>query len=242
MLKLLKYEMIQSYRQYLLTLSIFLILCVFAPFLPSFISDILSALIVFAFFGISIAILVNIITNFNRSMYKRPGYLTLTLPVSTEKLVGAKFLGSLIWVFVSSIVLSIGIVILVFIVGNISFSEIFEIFNIMIDAAAENIGLLTINIIDSIAMASSMILSFYAMITLTKTKYIPKYKTLLGIVIYVVILILGGSLLMWQPIDTFISGLGTDGIVWFNIILNIILSIGFYLLTIYLINNKIEVE
>lgn len=242
MLKLLKYEMIQSYRQYLLTLSIFLILCVFAPFLPSFISDILSALIVFAFLGISIAILVNIITNFNRSMYKRPGYLTLTLPVSTEKLVGAKFLGSLIWVFVSSIVLSIGIVILVFIVGNISFSEIFEIFNIMIDAAAENIGLLTINIIDSIAMASSMILSFYAMITLTKTKYIPKYKTLLGIVIYVVILILGGSLLMWQPIDTFISGLGTDGIVWFNIILNIILSIGFYLLTIYLINNKIEVE
>ena len=84
MLKLLKYEMIQSYRQYFLTLGIFLILCVLAPLLPDFISQVLSSLMIFAMLGISIAVLVNVITNFNRSMYKRPGYLTLTLPVSTE--------------------------------------------------------------------------------------------------------------------------------------------------------------
>ena len=44
MLKLLKYEMIQSYRQYFLTLGIFLILCVLAPLLPDFISQVLSSL------------------------------------------------------------------------------------------------------------------------------------------------------------------------------------------------------
>ena len=75
MLKLLKYEMIQSYRQYFLTLGIFLILCVLAPLLPDFISQVLSSLMIFAMLGISIAVLVNVITNFNRSMYKRPGYL-----------------------------------------------------------------------------------------------------------------------------------------------------------------------
>ena len=46
MLKLLKYEMIQSYRQYFLTLGIFLILCVLAPLLPDFISQVLSSLMI----------------------------------------------------------------------------------------------------------------------------------------------------------------------------------------------------
>ena len=69
MLKLLKYEMIQSYRQYFLTLGIFLILCVLAPLLPDFISQVLSSLMIFAMLGISIAVLVNVITNFNRSMF-----------------------------------------------------------------------------------------------------------------------------------------------------------------------------
>lgn len=112
MLKLLKYEIVQSYRQYLLTFAIFLILCIMTPWLPDFISGILASLLVFAFIGISIAINVNVILNFNRSMYKRPGYLTLTLPVSTNKLLAVKYLGSLIWVFIGYLVLAIGVVIL----------------------------------------------------------------------------------------------------------------------------------
>ncbi len=34
MLKLLKYEIIQSYRQYLLTFAIFLIMCTLTPWMP----------------------------------------------------------------------------------------------------------------------------------------------------------------------------------------------------------------
>ena len=228
MLKLLKYEMIQSYRQYFLTLGIFLILCVLAPLLPDFISQVLSSLMIFAMLGISIAVLVNVITNFNRSMYKRPGYLTLTLPVSTEKLVGAKFIGSLIWVFVSSIVLSLGILIIVFLIGNVPLNTYF--------------GLVVINLIDSIAMVSSMILSFYAIITLTKTKYIPKHKTVIGIIVYVALLILGSGLLMWQPIESFVMSLDSTASVWFSIVLNLVLATAFYFFTVYLIDHKIEVE
>ena len=72
MLKLLKYEIIQSYRQYLLTFAIFLIMCTLTPWMPDFISGILLTLLIIAFMGISIAINVNVILNFNRSMYKRP--------------------------------------------------------------------------------------------------------------------------------------------------------------------------
>ena len=110
MLKLLKYEIIESYRQYLLTFVVFLMLCAITPLVPVFISNILSILVAIAFTGIFIAIFLNVIISFNRSMYKRPGYLTLTLPVRTENLIGAKLIGSLIWVVISTLVLLIGIV------------------------------------------------------------------------------------------------------------------------------------
>ena len=35
----------------------------------------------------------------------------------------------------------------------------------------------------------------YAIITLTKTKYIPKHKTVIGIIVYVALLILGAAYL-----------------------------------------------
>ena len=228
--------------QYFLTLGIFLILCVLAPLLPDFISQVLSSLMIFAMLGISIAVLVNVITNFNRSMYKRPGYLTLTLPVSTEKLVGAKFIGSLIWVFVSSIVLSLGILIIVFLIGNVPLNTLFDLFGELLKALGNNFGLVVINLIDSIAMVSSMILSFYAIITLTKTKYIPKHKTVIGIIVYVALLILGSSLLMWQPIESFVMSLDSTASVWFSIVLNLVLATAFYFFTVYLIDHKIEVE
>ncbi|MFQ7174679.1 MAG: hypothetical protein ACLRQF_23155, partial [Thomasclavelia ramosa] len=94
----------------------------------------------------------------------------------------------------------------------------------------------------SIAMVSSMILSFYAIITLTKTKYIPKHKTVIGIIVYVALLILGSSLLMWQPIESFVMSLDSTASVWFSIVLNLVLATAFYFFTVYLIDHKIEVE
>lgn len=242
MLKLLKYEMIQTYRQYLLTFGIFLVLCILAPLLPDFISGILSTLVIFAFMGISVAILVNVINNFNRSMYKRPGYLTLTLPVSTEKLIGAKFIGSLIWVFVSSIILSIGIMVLMFLVGDIRIDSIFQVVKELFSIIGDNFGYVMISLLEMVAMTSSMILSFYATITLTKTKYIPKHKTVVGIILYVVVLFAGSSLFVWPPISSFFAGLDANSGQWFMIVFNLILAVGFYFLTVYLIDHKIEVE
>ena len=126
MLKLLKYEIIESYRQYLLTFVVFLMLCAITPLVPVFISNILSILVAIAFTGIFIAIFLNVIISFNRSMYKRPGYLTLTLPVRTENLIGAKLIGSLIWVVISTLVLLIGIMILVMATGEVSLLEVIE--------------------------------------------------------------------------------------------------------------------
>mgnify|MGYP007025187588 CR=1 FL=1 len=142
------------------------------PWVPDFINGILASLLVFAFIGISIAINVNVILNFNRSMYKRPGYLTLTLPVSTNKLLAVKYLGSLIWVFIGYLVLAIGIVILSLLVGGVDFKDILEGGNILINILGEKVDEFILQTINYLAGISTMILSFFFMITLTKTKYI----------------------------------------------------------------------
>lgn len=242
MLKLLKYEIIQSYRQYLITFAIFLILCTLTPWMPDFISGILMTLIVIAFMGISIAINVNVILNFNRSMYKRPGYLTLTLPVSTNKLVIAKYLGSLIWVFVGYMVLLVGIMILIFLVGDISFGQLLEGGNIIVKIMSENIGDFVLHLVDFLTGISAMILSFFFTITLTKTKYIPKYKTVLGIAVYLLGLVVIANILAFSPVSNFISSLTYEQSVIFEIITVGILALILYFLTVYLIDHKIEVE
>ena len=242
MLKLLKYEIIQSYRQYLLTFAIFLIMCILIPWMPDFISGILLTLLIIAFKGNSIAVNVNVILNFNRSMYKRPGYLTLTLPVSTNKLIAAKYLGSLIWVFVSYLVLLLGFMILIFLVGDISFTELLRSGNVVIEIMGENIGDFVLYLINFFAGISAMILSFFFVITLTKTKYIPKYKTVLGIVIYVLGFIIIANIFTLSPISNFISSLTSRQNIIFEIIIIGIFAVILYFLTVYLIDHKIEVE
>ena len=234
MLKLLKYEIIESYRQYLLTFAIFLILCAITPIMPIFIGNILSILVVVAVIGISIAIFLNIIISFNRSMYKRPGYLTLTLPVTTNQLIGAKLIGSLVWVIVSSLVLVLGIVLLIMMIGEIPLTSLFDGLYETVRIVLGNFSGFIRDLVDALLATITMILSFYFVITLTKTKYIPKYKTLFGIVIYVIGLILFGNILAQLSIDIY------DTIS--SILVSMVLSVLFYLGTVYLIDHHIEVE
>lgn len=242
MLKLLKYEIIQSYRQYLLTFAVFLILCALAPWAPEFISGILMTLLIIAFIGISIAININVILNFNRSMYKRPGYLTLTLPISTSKLLTAKYLGSLLWVFIGYVVLAIGIIILSLLVGDVGLKDIIESGDILFTILSENISNFILQIINFLSGISLMILSFFFTITLTKTKFIPKYKTLLGIVIYFIGLIIVANVLALPVFSNFIRNLNYYEGILFEILFCCLFAGGFFFLTRYLIDHKIEIE
>ncbi|MFQ6794572.1 hypothetical protein [Thomasclavelia sp.] len=235
MLKLLKYEIIESYRQYLLTFLVFLLLCVVTPLMPiTTITGILSVLTSVCFFGIIIAMFLNVIISFNRSMYKRPGYLTLTLPVSSEKLIGAKLIGSLIWISASMLVLLVGITILLFTTGEVRMANFFEALIIVVKRTFSNFDVFLIYLVDYLAFMSAIILSFYLVITFTKTKFIPKYKTFVGIAIYFI---------SWIVIFSFLERLP---IVYSNeissICLGVCLSLIFFVATVYLINHQIEVE
>lgn len=106
----------------------------------------------------------------------------------------------------------------------------------------KNIGDFVLYLINFFAGISAMILSFFFVITLTKTKYIPKYKTVLGIVIYVLGFIIIANIFTLSPISNFISSLTSRQNIIFEIIIIGIFAVILYFLTVYLIDHKIEVE
>ncbi|MCU9533328.1 ABC transporter permease [Streptococcus sp. CSL10205-OR2] len=63
--------------------------------------------------GIGISTFFIIVNRFNKNIFGREGYLTLTLPVSTHQIILSKLLASFIWSVLSSIVLLFSIFLLV---------------------------------------------------------------------------------------------------------------------------------
>lgn len=74
--------------------------------LPLSLVFILAALIM----GAWIATLFIIINRFNKNIFGREGYLTLTLPVSTHQIILSKLVAALIWNFFISLIIFLGLV------------------------------------------------------------------------------------------------------------------------------------
>ena len=68
-----------------------------------------TTLLVLSMVAVIIFTYVVVAVRFFKSMYSREGYLTMTLPVSSSKLLGAKVIVSLIWL-VLSIVVCVGMI------------------------------------------------------------------------------------------------------------------------------------
>ena len=116
MLKLMKYEFIHSMRSFLISFCVFWGACLLLPlFTEEIIPDIplLSFMVAFGFtvlvMGISLALIISIFTHYYHSMFKRPAYLTLTLPVSSLQLISSKLIVSFIWLILGGIALFFGI-------------------------------------------------------------------------------------------------------------------------------------
>lgn len=243
MLKLLKYELIGSYRQYVLTFLVFLMGCVALPFISTGLGQtLLSGFFMIAIFGIAISIFINIILAFNNSMFKRPGYLTLTLPVTSTQIILSKVIGALIWSLLASFILFIGMGILMFIMTGASISDFINgigpFFKQIWPYLSSVLGQLAMVVVELVVT----ILSFYFTVTFVHTRFVCKYKALVGIVGYFVVSLLGGYVISLPFISDFITSLN---IMEANIVLllaSIVTIAGFFFGTKYLIDTQIEVE
>lgn len=242
MLKLLKYELIGSYRQYFLTFVLYLLLCLMTPFLPDFISNFTMGLIMVAVFGISISIFVNIVLYFNNSMYKKGGYLTLTLPVSTKSLVLSKWLGAMIWSVLAGIILLIGLSGLLILAVNVPLSDLLTVSADFVKSLFDNISVLLKGIFHGFLSLSSGILSLYFTVTFVHTKFVRKYKTVVGIVGYIIAAFLFGILLEQITMQSIFVNLSTNQLFWISCLFEGLLCAVFYFGSVYLIDHYIEIE
>lgn len=244
MLKLLKYELIGSYRQYFITFVLYLVLCFMTAFLPNGIAQFTSGLLVVAVFGISISIFVNIVLYFNKSMYKRSGYLTLTLPVSTHQLILSKLFGAIIWIILASLILFIGIsgMILLSSQLSISLNDWFSIIQHIFKDLATHFTAFIELILHFLLSLSSAILSLYFTVTFVHTKFVRKYKTVVGIAGYVFVFWLLSFITANFIDQSFLWSLTANQAFWINCIFEGILVLLFYFGTVYLIDHFIEVE
>ncbi len=179
---------------------------------------------------LSISTLILIIRRFKGSVYDRQGYLTLTLPVSEHQIILAKLLGAFIWSLASSLVFILSIYIILVLTGA-NFLDIFSLeylFKFYMDS-------FWLSVISFILSTVAGILCIYLSISIGQL--FNEYRTALAVVAYIAIQVVLGFVTLNLRID-----FDYNWVLSFEIFKDLILSVGFYLGTYYILKNKVNLQ
>lgn len=253
MLKLLKYDFTQSYRAYGLIFSIFLMVSFLSSFIVvnEFIEEVVRGTVITFVISLFVLVITNVIRFYNESMFKDSGYLTLTLPVSTHKIVLSKIITTAVWYVITVFVLLLGIFISFLPLFDSNFIYIiFDLFKQILEFIKSIFTDLKVflSFFYFITMFVLFIIKIYFVITIIQTKFVRKNKLAVGIIIYIVlelITLIISSLFVEQ---TFTNQILIVSGVWSSLdilIPSILRDISFilvlYYLTVYIIDNMIEI-
>ena len=178
----------------------------------------------------SISTLILIIRRFKGSVYERQGYLTLTLPVSEHQIILAKLLGAFLWSLLSAVVFILSIYIFLVTVDP----QIIDAYMIryFFGHYLDSIGLSLISYIFSTVAG---ILCIYLSISIGQL--FNEYRTALAVVAYIAIQVVLGFITLNLRID-----FDYNWVLSFEIFKDLILSVGFYLGTYYILKNKVNLQ
>ena len=179
---------------------------------------------------LSISTLILIIQRFKRSVYDRRGYLTLTLPVSEHQILSAKLLGSFVWSLTSTVVFLFSLYIIISMIQPDAFLSSFA--EYMLKNYTDNFWLALISYIFNTLAG---ILCIYLSISIGQL--FNEYRTALAVVAYIAIQIVLGFITLNLRID-----FDYNWVLSFEIFKDIILSVGFYLGTYYILKNKVNLQ
>ena len=179
---------------------------------------------------LSISTLILIIQRFKGSVYDRRGYLTLTLPVSEHQILSAKLLGAFVWSLASTLVFLFSLYIIVVMVDSGAYLSSFA--EYILKNYLDNFWLTLISYIFSTLAG---ILCIYLSISIGQL--FNEYRTALAVVAYIAIQIVLGFVTLNLRID-----LDYNWVLSFEIFKDLILSVGFYLGTYYILKNKVNLQ
>ena len=179
---------------------------------------------------LSISTLILIIQRFKGSVYDRRGYLTLTLPVSEHQILSAKLLGAFVWSLASTVVFLFSLYIIISMIEPDAFLSSFA--EYMLKNYTDDFWLALISYIFNTLAG---ILCIYLSISIGQL--FNEYRTALAVVAYIAIQIVLGFVTLNLRID-----FDYNWVLSFEIFKDLILSIGFYLGTYYILKNKVNLQ
>lgn len=195
-------------------------------------------------------LIIAVVMSFNKSMFKKTGYLTLTLPVSTTMKIAAKVLMASFWFLATSLVIGLSLIILV--------PNFFSNFQALIETMTNYGLIITALQIISLGIVSIFqnILLLYLCITFVNTKYVKGHRLLIGFGIYFAlsyaISLLQNFFSNYSQFGLVQTYYGVETIQFFRnfiqsmfvsqLILGLISGIVCFLLIKYLVEKKIELD
>ena len=179
---------------------------------------------------LSISTLILIIQRFKGSVYDRRGYLTLTLPVSEHQILSAKLLGAFVWSLASTVVFLFSLYIIIVMVYPGAYLSTFA--EYILKNYQDNFWLALISYIFNTLAG---ILCIYLSISIGQL--FNEYRTALAVVAYIAIQVVLGFITLNLRID-----FDYNWVLSFEIFKDLILSVGFYLGTYYILKNKVNVQ
>ena len=179
---------------------------------------------------LSISTLILIIQRFKGSVYDRRGYLTLTLPVSEHQILSSKLLGAFVWSLASTVVFLFSLYIIISMIQPDAFLSSFA--EYMLKNYTDDFWLALISYIFN-TLAS--ILCIYLSISIGQL--FNEYRTALAVVAYIAIQVVLGFITLNLRID-----FDYNWVLSFEIFKDLILSVGFYLGTYYILKNKVNLQ
>lgn len=253
MLKLMKYEFIHSMRTFFIAFGVFLLGCLLFPFFVTLkiFANVPVISVVFGIgfsvliLGICIALFVSIFMNYYRSMFGKPGYLTLTLPVTSLQLIMSKVIMSIVWLAIGIFILVAGMflmsITMALLESSLNLVELWRGIGVLVCdfmnyIASDPIQIIT-NILVFITTLVFIVTSIYFSLTLTHTKWLKNHRVLFGIVVYFIL-----NFVIERIMDMCFGVYFTDTLTMNLVLFYLVIDIAFIFATTYIVDHHIEIE
>ena len=191
MLNVIKYDILQNYRIYIIEYVVYLITCIILPFIPQNIVFIPMFLLLLLVWAMILLNFVTIFYNFYKSMYSNKGYLTMTSPLSSHELLLGKIFAGIIWIIISFVILFLGFG-LIALMFSIMENSVLEQLSFLLKALSQLVS--TVYFYEGILAIIIFIISFitvgFTVLTIIQTKFTRKHKAIWAIVAYVALIVI----------------------------------------------------
>lgn len=249
MLNVIKYDILQNYRIYIIEYVVYLITCIILPFIPQNIVFIPMFLLLLLVWAMILLNFVTIFYNFYKSMYSNKGYLTMTLPLSSHELLLGKIFAGIMWIIISFVILFLGFG-LIALMFSIMENSVLEQLSFLLEALSQLVS--TVYFYEGILAIIIFIISFitvgFTVLTIIQTKFTRKHKAIWAIVAYVALIVINNILryafvkiiAIFGLYNTIGNILQITGPILPTAIISLIQSTILYFVSIYVLDNMLE--